>query len=865
MSSSIPGSGLRDLYAAESARIQKEFEATGNGRAVTESRAALIDRIVSQLFREVVVAENPEFRKLSVVALGGYGRRALFPYSDIDLLFLCEDSATETRFKDSARILCQELWDMRMRVSPTTRTLGECSKFRADNPEFNISLLDCRGVAGDAALFAQLRDRVLPQLVSRHREDLRWNLAELTRERHAKHGATIFHLEPNLKNSPGGLRDYHVSCWLHQIAALAGDAIPDEISGAAPAKLRADNERAFDFLAAARCLVHYWQGRDDNALTYELQAHAALLGMGVERGREMPPSEWMRCYFRHARSVFALATQLIDEAAPERPSLAERVGEWKSRISNLNFVITAGRLALRGGADVKDPDRLLELFEWVARDGVKLSRETERDVEAALPMLESFGGRVPNLWAHLRQILVAPYASDALRAMHALGVLVRLFPEFAVIDSLVIRDFYHHYTVDAHSFITIENLQVLREPKTEWEQKFAELLLELETPELLFLSLLFHDVGKGMANDDHIEGSLQAVEEVFPRLGLTPEESETVRYLIANHLEMSANLLRRDIFDPQTIRTFAEKVGTPERLKILCLFTYADIRAVNPEALTPWKAESLWQLYVSTENYLNRSLDEERVRGGEDDRQWVERILPLVSEGANVQELREFLQGLPRRYLLAHAPKEVALHFRMSQQLDETPVELHLESLGHIYALTILTADRPYLFAGISGTLAAWGMNIWKAEAFANASGTIVDTFHFSDPHRTLELNPSESERFKSSVVEVLSSAASLETLLRTKKTFRLPQMPKITVSTQIRFDDFCSSHSTLMEIITQDHPGLLYQITSALAQYGCNLEVALIDTEGQRAIDVFYLTLDGAKLGASHQRKLRDALLAQL
>jgi len=338
-----------------------------------------------------------------------------------------------------------------------------------------------------------------------------------------------------------------------------------------------------------------------------------------------------------------------------------------------------------------------------------------------------------------------------------------------------------------------------------------------------------------------------------------------VRYLIANHLEMSANLLRRDIFDPQTIRNFSEKVGTPERLKMLCLFTYADIRAVNPEALTPWKAESLWQLYVSTENYLNRSLDEERLRAGEDDRKWVEQILPLVSDAADSEDLREFLNGLPRRYLLAHAPQEVALHFRMSRQLEDNPVELHLERQGHIYELTVLTPDRPFLFAGISGTLAAWGMNIWKAEAFANAGGIIVDTFHFSDPHRTLELNPSEIERFKNGVIDVLCSAVSLETLLKARRNIRSPKMPKITVSTQIRFDDFCSSHSTLIEIITQDHPGLLYQITSVLAQYGCNLEVALIDTEGQRAIDVFYLTLDGAKLGASHQRKLRDLLLAQL
>jgi len=857
MSPSTSGPTLREAYAAESAKIQKSFEATGNGRAAIEERAALTDRIASELFLDFIGKGSPEASKLALVAVAGYGRRALFPHSDVDLLFLYEDAAAEAQYKDATREMCQELWDMRLRMSPATRILSECAKFNADNPEFSISLFDCRQVAGSSPLFNELNGHILPQLFSRHRDDIRRNLAELTRQRHAKYGDTIFHLEPNLKNSPGALRDYHVACWLKQLAEMSGD------SAHPPAKWREEYDNAFDFLAAARCLVHYRQGRDDNSLTYEAQAEAASRGIGI--GREVAPADWMRSYFRHARLVYGLTLQLMNQATPERTTLSERVGEWKSRRENSSFSVSAGKLSVRDPKSLEQRELLLELFEVMARDGLKLSRETELAMEASVPELEGAAGVVPELWPYLRRILTAPHAVEALRAMHALGVLVRFFPEFAAIDSLVIRDFYHHYTVDEHSFRTIANLQMLRGADTDWEKKFAAILAEAEQPELLFLALLFHDVGKGMAGDDHIEGSLHAIEEVFPRLGVTPEESETVRYLIANHLEMSANLLRRDIFDPQTIRNFAEKVGTPERLKLLCLFTYADIRAVNPQALTPWKAESLWQLYASTENYLNHSLDEERVHAGADDRQWVERILPLVSDDADRQELRQFLEGLPRRYLLAHSPQEVALHFRMSRQLDTNPVELHLERAGHIYELTVLTADRPHLFVGLSGTLAAWGMNIWKAEAFANSSATIVDTFHFTDPYRTLELNPTEIARFKESIVDVLCNVVSLDTLMRGRKNPRPPKVPKVTFSTQIRFDDFCSSHSTLMEITTQDHTGLLYQITSVLAHYGCNLEVALIDTEGERAIDVFYLTLDGAKLGAAHQRKLRDLLLAQL
>jgi [protein-PII] uridylyltransferase len=366
-----------------------------------------------------------------------------------------------------------------------------------------------------------------------------------------------------------------------------------------------------------------------------------------------------------------------------------------------------------------------------------------------------------------------------------------------------------------------------------------------------------------MPSDDHVAGSLQAVERVFPRLGLKTEDAEVVRFLIREHLAMSANLLRRDIFDPATIRAFAEKVGTPEQLKLLCLFTYADIRAVNPDALTPWKAESLWQLYVSTANYMSRSLDEERIHAEANDQQFVDRILPLVSEVASREDIGAFLEGLPRRYVLAHSPQDVATHFLMARQLAKRPVQLHLEKRGHLYALTLLANDRPFLFAGISGTLAAWGMNIWKAEAFANSAGIVVDTFHFADPHNTLDLNPTEGARLQQNLVEVLSGNLPIETLMQGRATGDSGRPPKVNVATQIHFDDASSSHSTLMEIVTQDRPGLLYRLSSALAHAGCNIEVALIDTEGQRALDAFYLTVNGAKLTPERQRKLHDALLA--
>jgi [protein-PII] uridylyltransferase len=466
-------------------------------------------------------------------------------------------------------------------------------------------------------------------------------------------------------------------------------------------------------------------------------------------------------------------------------------------------------------------------------------------------------------WDTLKEILAADYPGMALRPMHRLGILMEILPEFRVIDSLVVRDFYHRYTVDEHSLRTIEHLQVLAEPPDARGTQFAPIWKMQERRDLLIFALLLHDIGKGMPVENHVQGSLVALASAASRLELTAEEEDEVRFLIEHHLDMSATVQRRDIFDPATVSAFAATVGTLERLQRLCLLTYADIHGVNPEALTPWKAEMLWQLFVSAANHLSRSLDRDRLHAS-DENSLLEQI-QTAAGGAAKTEIERFLEGFPRRYLAVHSAPEIAGHFALYRKLGSAPLQTELKSERHGFSLTLLTADRPRLFSTIAGVLAAWGMNIIKADAFANAAGVVLDTFHFADLHRTLELNPSEVDRFQKSIFDVLSGKAALEPLLQSRESASRARPPKVAISTAVSFDDAASAHSTLLEVVTQDRAGLLYDMGSALARLDCNIEVALIDTEGQKAIDVFYLTSQSKKLDSRKQEVLREVLQGTL
>jgi [protein-PII] uridylyltransferase len=823
----------RERLAEARGQFTVEIERGAGGRA---AHARFSDRI-DDLIRDLVataLAETPA--ALAVAALGGYGRRALSLHSDIDLLLVFGGpiGAGEERV---LKAILHPLWDLGLTVGHQVRTVDEASAIDVDDPEFLLAQVDARLLAGDPLIFEAV-DRRAPGLAGEARDHVIEALLRLTTERYGAFNDTIYQLEPDVKESPGGLRDVMAA---RLLASLAHD----------PAAIDEDGlEQAENFVLRVRSLLHLDGRRNANVLSHELQERVAerlrFSGADAQQRVEALMSRW----FAHARTVARALETAIVRVTPGPQALPVTVGPNIQIVAEAVTFVDPARAAAQ-------PASWLDAFALALDHGVPVSPD-------ALALIESRGSRygasdvLPTVAARRRFVgLLAPRRglSATLSAMHDCGLLGRLIDGFDRIRGRVIRDFYHRYTVDEHTLLAVRGLERLLDPRG--RVRFAGLLAEVAAPEWLVLALLLHDVGK-WKDADHAEESVRLAQGVLDDLEIEPDDRPEIEFLIGRHLEMSRVAFRRDTEDPRVIEAFAELVGTEARLKMLCLVTLVDIEAVGPGTLTPWKEELLWDVYVRTYNHLTHGYGDQTIAG---DDAGVAALVAGRPPDLEPHELSRFVEGFPRRYLTSVDPARIHAHARLARGIAGDEVRIALDPRGDVWELAVVTTDQPRLFANICGTLAWLGMDILRGSVMTSTGGLVLDVFQFADRDHFLARNADGRARFAQLLTDVVAGREDISQRLARQahgpRHRRAPQR----VAPIVHVDHASSPTYTIVEIVAADAPGLLHRLGRTVSAHGCAVELVLIATEGHRAIDVFHLTHAGAKL----PRPVHTALKADL
>ena len=589
---------------------------------------------------------------------------------------------------------------------------------------------------------------------------------------------------------------------------------------------------AEDFYLRIRSVLHLETKRNHNVLTHTLQERAADV-MGYPGPLPQPRVErLMGDYFRHARVV-------------------TRALEWARRAAPMPVDVNVGRTT--------DGIRFIDRAKAAVQPATWLAA-FQAALDARLPM--SATTRCVCMRQHAERFTVADFFPTAahraamlqflkpregmyarLSEMHDCGVLGRMLPPFQAITYRVVRDFYHKYTVDEHTLLTVRNLERLS-TSPRGRERFASLLQDLEQPELLVLALLLHDVGK-WRDEDHAAESVKMARQVFEDLELPPQAAELVEFLIANHLRMSQVAFRRDTEDPEIVRQFAQTIGVEERLKMLCLLTLADVEAVSLETLTPWKEELLWRLYVDTYNELTLGYGDDLIDRSQADVSALFSQRPADSSDA---EIGSVLEGFPRRYLQLFDRDAIYRHVRLSRNMGPDEVHASLERRGETWELTVVTQDKPYLFSNICGMLSSFGMDILRGHAHDQPERPGVDVFQFTDSERFLELNASAQDLMCRALNDVVAGRTNVAERLRGREQ-SLFHRREARIRPVVHCDNSASRRYTIVEIVADDALGLLYRISQVISQHECGVDLVLISTEGHKAIDVFHITKGGAKL----------------
>jgi [protein-PII] uridylyltransferase len=868
---------LTDGRAAAEELLLKDRQ----GRRCAERLCAMQDEIIRVLFdfmiRHLYPSENPsEAERMAVVATGGYGRGLMAPGSDIDLLFLLPYKQTAWGEQVAEAILyC--LWDLGLKVGHATRSIDECIRQAKADMTIRTAILESRFLLGDPKLFDELMGRFDKQVVqSTGPEFVAAKLAE-REERHRRAGQSRYLVEPNVKDGKGGLRDLHTLFWIAKYVYRVRDVEELLALGVFDDEELRLFRRCEDFLWSVRCNMHFLAGRAEERLSFDIQREIAVRLGYTEHPGLKDVERFMKHYFLTAKDVgdltAILCAALEDRQQKPAPMLSRVMARLRPRgrrplPETEDFFDDNNRLTVADNeVFARDPVNLIRMFRLSQKHNLILHPDAMRTATKSLRLIDPKLRQDPEANRLFLEILTSHDAEIVLRRMNETGVLGKFVRAFGRVVAMMQFNMYHHYTVDEHLLRCIGVLAEIERGSNE-EFVLASDLMRKILPEhrtLLYVALFLHDIAKGRIEDHSIAGA-RIARRFCPRLGLSPADTETVAWLIEQHLTMSTIAQSRDLSDRKTIENFAAVVQSLERMKLLTILTTADIRAVGPGVWNGWKAQLLRTLYYETEPVLTGGFSE------------VNRAQRVAMAQAELKaELKDWPAERIDAYIARHYPAywlKVDLPHRVTHARFVRATEEAGKTLATTFAfdatrsvteLTVLAPDHPWLLSTLAGACAATGANIVDAQIFTTTDGRALDTIAVS---REFEQNDDETRRaarIAETIEKTLGGSLKLPEVVARRSASK-GRLKAFAIEPEVTINNQWSNRYTVIEVTGLDRPGLLYELTATLSKLSLNITSAHVATFGERVVDVFYVTdLLGAKIASPTREMAIKRALSQV
>lgn len=832
---------LREAFKEERGAVAELHRGGASGREVAQRYSEAIDRCVLELYHEELETEG-----VALVALGGYGRGELSPFSDVEVSLAHKgvlDAETEKAFARFVR----DLWDIGATVSHSCVSAEDVRRLMEEDIATACSFLDARHLAGSEKIYSESVALAVGDYLSRFKVGFVRRVIEEVNRRYEAEGRSELKLEPNLKTGVGGLRDFHTIRWLRKAKNPEDQLGPSELLN--PEDIGA-LKGAYDFLLRVRAELHLLAGRKHDIMVRELQPEIAK-GVGFRKLERPAVEEFMRAYYINSGVVRGCLEAVVEEFKRDRNFFPARTFPDRRAVAE-GFVAVGSEVfpvsrelvySSEAGAE-----KLLGLFLAVQRGRLTMSKFAEGVVRKFVRTHnppEEIPTRASSLFLEL--LRGQGNVGSVLRQMHRTGFLGWLLPEFGELTRLVQFDYYHEYTCDEHSLKAVECLdELLRTDGVE-----REVLLSIPRTEYLVLAVLLHDIGRAKGSEHAVRGATIA-RNICRRLLLSSEETELITFLVREHLTMNKLAHRRDFSEEKVIEKFAKLVGDLDRLKHLYLLSYVDLKSVARGGWQEWQGELLWQLYSRTAIYLR----EEAVEFEDTLRSLKENVLCIRPEEISEQEVEEFFRVVPSRYFVEAEPEQVISHISLVKKAEESDVAtFYLPRQGYT-DLSVCTRDRRFLFADIAGSLTGSGMNVVGARAYTREDGWVIDIFHITDFSGRPVIDPELLATIDRNLRRVLSGEVSAHNLVTNWANRIHPTRKKLSrIPPEVVIDNETSGRYTIVEVLAPDQIGLLFKIADCISSLGMDIHHAKISTDVDRAVDVFYITTEkGEKLKAKEK-----------